>query len=75
PFQVTVMTQMQLAQQNVANKMVVPGQQEETLVANAEKAVSDAIQKINAFFEGKWKDYRNLVEGTKVNLFKDYKPI
>jgi hypothetical protein len=75
PFQVTVMTQMQLAQQNVGSKMVAPGQQEETLVANAEKAVGDAIQKINAFFEGKWKNYRNLVEGTKVNLFKDYKPI
>ena len=75
PFQVTVMTQMQLAQQNVGSKMVVPGQQEETLVANAEKAVNDAIQKINTFFEGKWKNYRNLVEGTKVNLFKDYKPI
>jgi hypothetical protein len=75
PFQVTVMTQMQLAQQNVGSKMVIPGQQEETLVANAEKAVSEAVQKINTFFDGKWKDYRNLVEGTKVNLFKDYKPI
>ena len=39
------------------------------------KTVNEAVQKINAFFEGKWKDYRNLVENTKVNLFKDYKPI
>jgi hypothetical protein len=75
PFQVTVMTQIQLAQQNVGSKMVAPGQQEETLVANAEKAVSEAVQKINTFFEGKWKNYRSQVEGTKVNLFKDYKPI
>jgi hypothetical protein len=75
PFQVTVMTQMQLAQQNIGGKMAAPGRQEETLVSNAEKAVSAVIEKINSFFDGKWKDYRNLVERTKVNLFKDYKPI
>jgi len=75
PFQVTVMTQMQLAQQSIGSKMVQPGQQEETLIGNAEKAVSDAIEKINAFYAGKWKGYRQQVEATKVNLFKDYKPI
>jgi hypothetical protein len=45
------------------------------LVANAEREIGAVIQRINTFFDGKWKDYRNLVEGTKVNLFKDYKPI
>jgi len=75
PFQVTVMSQMQQAQQSIGSKMVAPGTQVEILVGNAEKAVSDAIQKLNEFFDGKWKDYRSLVEGTKVNLFKEYKPI
>ncbi|HWR33738.1 MAG TPA: hypothetical protein VN451_09435 [Chitinophagaceae bacterium] len=75
PFQVTVMTQLQLAQQTIGSKMVAPGQQEETLLANAEAAAAEAVQKINSFFDGKWKDYRTQVEGTKVNLFKDYKPI
>jgi hypothetical protein len=75
PFEVTVMTQLQLAQQSISSKMVAPGQQEETLAGNAEKAVADVIQKINSFFDGKWKDYRQQVEGTKVNLFKDYKPL
>ena len=75
PFQVTVMSQMQLAQQSIGSKMVVPGQHEEALVANAEKAVNDVIEKINSFFGGKWKEYRQQVEGTKVNLFKDYKPL
>ena len=51
PFQVTVMSQMQLAQQSISSKMVVPGQHEEALVANAEKAVSDLIKKINSFYE------------------------
>lgn len=75
PFEVTTMTQLQAAQQSIGSKMAAPGTQEETMVMNAEKAVSDAVQKINAFFDGKWKDYRQQVEGTKVNLFKDYKPI
>jgi photosystem II stability/assembly factor-like uncharacterized protein len=75
PFEVTVMSQLQSAQQSIGSKMVAPGAQEETMVANAEKAVADAIQKINAFIDGKWKDYRQQVEGTKVNLFKDYKPL
>jgi hypothetical protein len=69
------MSQMQSAQQAIGSKMVVPGQQEETMVVNAETATADVVQKINTFFDGKWKDYRSLVEGTKVNLFKDYKPI
>jgi hypothetical protein len=75
PFDVTVMTQLQEAQQSIGSKMVAPGAQEETMVANAESAVAEAVKKINTFIEGKWKDYRSLVEATKVNLFKDYKPI
>jgi hypothetical protein len=69
------MSQAQQAQQSIASKMVAPGQAEETLVANAEKAIDGVVQKINDFFENKWKGYRSLVESTKVNLFKDYKPI
>ena len=75
PFEQTVMTQMQQANQAIASKMVAPGDQEETLIANAEKAGAEAIQKINTFFETKWKSYRSLIENSKVNLFKDYKPI
>ena len=75
PFDVTVMSQLREAQQSIGSKMVAPGKQEETLASNAESAVVEAVQKINAFIDGKWKDYRSLAEGTKVNLFKDYKPI
>jgi hypothetical protein len=75
PFEVTVMTQLREAQQSIGSRMVAPGQQEETMVSNAEKAVGDAVQKINAFIDGKWAAYRSLVDATKVNLFKDYKPI
>jgi hypothetical protein len=75
PFDVTVIMQIREAQQAIGSKMTAPGASEETLVANAEKAVAGTLQKINTFFDGKWKEYRVLVEATKVNLFKDYKPI
>lgn len=75
PFAVTVMTQLQQAQQSIGSKQVEPGPQVEVMVSNAEKAVADAVEKINAFFSGSWTNYRQQVEGTKLNLFKEYKPI
>jgi hypothetical protein len=75
PFEVTVMNQLQAANQAIGSKMVVPGAAEETMIVNAEKAIDTIIQKINAFFEGKWKDYRQQAENTKFSLFKDYKPL
>ncbi|HAO46912.1 MAG TPA: hypothetical protein PLZ45_01830 [Ferruginibacter sp.] len=75
PFEITVMTALQTAQQSIGSKMVEPGPQVEALVVNAEKAVKEAIDKINSFYNSKWKDYRQQVEGTKLNLFKEYKPI
>lgn len=75
PFEVTVMSQLREAQQSIGSKMVAPGAPEETLVSNAEKAVAGAIQKINTFIEGKWAAYRSLVQGTKIDLFKDDKPL
>lgn len=75
PFEITVMTVLQTAQQSIGSKMVEPGPQVEALVVNAEKAIKEIVDKINDFYSGKWKDYRQLVEGTKINLFKEYKPI
>jgi hypothetical protein len=75
PFDVTVMSQLREAQQSIGSKMAAPGAQEEALISNAEKAVAEALQKINAFFDGKWVAYRSQAEETKVKLFKDYKPI
>ncbi len=75
PFEITVMTALQTAQQSIGSKQVAPGSQVETLINNAEKAVKDILEKINTFYTVKWAAYRQQVEGTKVNLFKDYKKI
>lgn len=71
----TVIRVYQLAAQYIGSKNVAPGAQEEKLVANAETAIGQALQKINDFIAGKWTAYRRQVENTKLNLFKDYKPI
>lgn len=71
----TVMRKMQTAMQYIGSKTVAPGTQEEKLVENAEVAIGEALKKINSFYENNWTSYRQQAEGTKLNLFKDYKPI
>lgn len=71
----TVMSVTQTANYSIGDKAVAPGAQEEKLVQNAELMIGIAVQRINSFFENQWKIYRQQTEGTKINLFKDYKPI
>lgn len=73
--QITVMNQMQQANQYIGGKTIAPGTQEIMLVERAEKIMDEAIQKINSFFDGKWKGFRQQAESTPLKLFKDYTPI
>jgi hypothetical protein len=75
PPQVTVLNTMQTAQQYITGKSVAPAAQEEALVSNAEQMITQAVQKVNAFYNTRWKAYRQQVEATKIGLFKDYTPI
>jgi hypothetical protein len=69
------MASIQTANQAINSKMMAPNNQVITLVENAELAIKDMTDKINDFFSTKWTSYRQQVEETKINLFKDYKPI
>lgn len=71
----TVMSRVGEANQGIGSKLTKPGAQELQLIANAEKLIAETVARTNALFENQWKAYRKLVEETKVNLFKDYKPI
>jgi ABC-type transporter Mla subunit MlaD len=73
--QITVLNQMQLANQSITSKSIVPGQTEEQLVVRAEGLIQQAIAKVNTFFSTKWADYRTLVQNNPIQLFKDYQPI
>ncbi len=75
PPQLTVTNIYQTAQQYIIGKSVTPGAQEEALVKNAELMIAQTLQRVNAFYDGAWKNYRRLIESTRINLFKDYKPI
>jgi hypothetical protein len=72
---ITVMSTMQDAQRYIMAKSVAPSKQEEQLVANAESMINAALKRINGFYATRWADYRKHVEGTKLSLFKEYKPI
>jgi hypothetical protein len=66
---------IQMAFQYIGSKNVAPGLQEEQLVQIAESRISEALRRINNFYAGRWAAYRSQVEATKINLFKEYKPI
>jgi photosystem II stability/assembly factor-like uncharacterized protein len=73
--QVTVNSLLGDARMYILSKPVVPGAQEERLMADAEVAVANVLKNANAFFNYSWKQYRALVEATPVKLFKEYKTI
>lgn len=73
--QITVINQLQQATSAIVAKAVIPGKQEEMLVERSEALIKEAIQRINAFFDGKWKTYRKQVEETSLKIFKDYTPL
>jgi len=72
---VTVMTMLRMPRQYITAKDVAPGPAEEALVKSAEEAINTVAGKTNSLFTGKWKDLQQQVENTKVDLFKDYKPL
>jgi photosystem II stability/assembly factor-like uncharacterized protein len=73
--QETVLTAYEEALDNINGKNVKPTTTDELLVKKAEGKIAEAIAKINKFFSGKWKAYQTLVEGNKVNLFKEFKEL
>lgn len=73
--QETVLTAFDEAIDNITSKNTAPTNQEALLVIKAETKIGEAITKINTFFSGKWKAYQTLVEGNKVNLFKEFKQL
>ncbi len=63
------------ARSSILGKKAIPGAQEDRLMRDAENMVSDVVKRANAFFDGRWKQYRSLTESTPIKMFKDYKPI
>lgn len=75
PYQITVNGKLGDARQEVSGKTKIPDAQEIRLTEEAESLVTEAVQKTNNFFNGKWKAYQQQVENTPLKLFKEYKPV
>ncbi len=75
PFQVTVNGSLRDARGEVMGKIKIPDAQEIRLTEEAEGLVNEAVQKTNAFFNGKWDEYQKLVNSIPIKLFKEYKVI
>ncbi|MFC4261617.1 WD40/YVTN/BNR-like repeat-containing protein [Ferruginibacter yonginensis] len=73
--QETVLTAYNEALGNINEKTVAPGEQEIALVNKATNKINEAVKKINTFFNSNWKQYQQLVENNKVNLFKEFKEL
>jgi hypothetical protein len=75
PPQVTPTNKLGEARNGVAGKRKMPDQQELRIISEAETLTDEAVKKVNAFFDTKWKDYRKQAEATPMKLFKDYTPL
>ncbi|MGB4845904.1 MAG: hypothetical protein WBP16_15670 [Ferruginibacter sp.] len=75
PYQLTVNGTLGEARGEVLRKIKVPDQQEIRLATEAEQMVDEAVQKTNTFFNGKWEEYKKLVNNTPLTPFKPYKAI
>ena len=75
PQEITILNYLMTANGAIGAKPIVPGAQELALVAIAEDKVNLAVSRINAFIEKTWKNYKQLAENTKLDLFKNYTPI
>ncbi len=70
-YQLTVMTKLREPQQLILGKRSLPGAQEEKALEVAATMVQQAVDKVNAFSNGAWKNYRQLAESTPIKLFND----
>lgn len=52
-----------------------PGQSFNQTWEVAKQALTNAIKKVNSFFEKDWKEYQKEIEESKINYFNEYKPL
>jgi hypothetical protein len=75
PYQLTVMSKLYEARNEIGAKNKVPDQQEFAMIEIAEKLTGEAVQRTNLFFDGAWKAFKNLATSTQPPLFNEYAPI
>lgn len=73
--EVSVTSRISTASYYVSSSMQSPGPTEERLVQQAETALKEAIEKVNAFYAEEWPDFRAKMTSLDLLEFKDYEPL
>ena len=66
---------LQTAQGYVEGNINPVSETDRRVVKRADDSVARVMQKVNAFYETTWKDYRTMMEKVSLSVFKDYKPL
>lgn len=74
PYQLTAIGKVGEASRYIRSKSKVTSA-EVTLIEAAEVLTSEAIEKVNTFFDKDWKTYENVVKANPIETFKAYEPI
>jgi photosystem II stability/assembly factor-like uncharacterized protein len=75
PYQLTAKEKLDDMNNSLFYKTKVPDAQETLQMEWVEKLVGIAVERANAFFTTRWRDYRRLVESRPTKLFDEYKPL
>jgi photosystem II stability/assembly factor-like uncharacterized protein len=75
PYEVTVNSRLRESRGEILGKDKIPDAQEFGLIEMAEGLVTEAVQKTNLFFNGKWKAYQKQADDTPMKTFKEFNSI
>jgi hypothetical protein len=64
-----------MAMRQISSRPGKPTATEENMVDQAKMKIKESVDAINDFYENVWPGFRETVENTEVNLFKDYTPL
>lgn len=63
------------AMRYISSRPDMPTSTEQQLVSQAKELMVKGVDRINAFYETSWPEFRKKVEETDISIFKDYKPL
>lgn len=66
---------IQTASQYIEGNISPVSETDRRVLKKAEDSVNSVIGRVNAFYNGLWKEYRNMMEKVTLNQFKDYESI
>ena len=66
---------IQTASQYIDGNISPVSETDRRVFKKAEDSVNGVVGRVNAFYDGLWKEYRSMMEKVSLNSFKDYQPI